>query len=164
MYVPAKYVLAVLQMQGLSSRQFWEAIIPQIQVNNKVEECRVFIDWMQVAVTLTNVRVPHSQPPREVSTVGVIKLNLVILMMDLVLHWQHEDYEQRFGYEIQCRGQYGSGYLTACTSSSKVNVMPQVADQGKCPLDHWPETLPTLMALIDMESKEDLPEVYSKIA
>ena len=72
MYVAAKYMPAALQMQGLSPHQFWEAIMPQIQADNKVEECQVSSDWMQVAVTLTNARVPCSQYLREVSMVGVI--------------------------------------------------------------------------------------------
>ena len=64
------------------------------------------------------------------------------------------DYEQEFGYKIQCRRQYGS----ACTDSSKSqrvmdNLLPQVADRGKCPSDHWPEMLPTLVALIDVENE-----------
>jgi len=51
----------------------------------------VFVDWILVAVTLTMVRVPRSQPPQEILTVGVLKLMLILMMMDLALHQHKED-------------------------------------------------------------------------
>ena len=131
--MPAKYVPVALQTQGLSPLQFREAIMPQIQVDNKVEECWVFINWMQVAVILTNVRVPRSQPPREVSMVGVIKLSLVLLMMDLVLHQQCKEITNR---DLVMRYNVGDSMGAAILQLMQavanqrvpVNLMPEVVD------------------------------------
>jgi len=37
MYVPAKYVTAVLNVTGLMPRQFWDCIVPRIHTDNKIE-------------------------------------------------------------------------------------------------------------------------------
>ena len=62
MYIPAHYVPSCLHSQALMPHQFWEAIMPQIQADNKIVECKTLVTWMRELVTLKKVRM-HTTPP-----------------------------------------------------------------------------------------------------
>ena len=91
MYLPAKYVSGLLNTQGITPRKMWETIMPQIRADNKLEECKILVNWMRAAVTLAHVRIPRSQPPREIQTVVVLKPNLIVPMLDANLYAQREE-------------------------------------------------------------------------
>jgi len=46
MYLPAKYVSGLLTTQGITPHKLWETILPQLRADNKMEECKILVNWM----------------------------------------------------------------------------------------------------------------------
>jgi len=57
MYLPTFLAPHLLDVNGVTPRRLWEIAMPLLKAANKVEECDLFIDWMQGTLTLHTRRI-----------------------------------------------------------------------------------------------------------
>jgi len=62
MYMQSKYVAGLLNPQGISPQKLWELIIPQLWADEKLEECKVLVNWLQAATAIANAQVNEVNP------------------------------------------------------------------------------------------------------
>ena len=51
MYLPAKYAPLLLDAKGYTAQEVWARLIPALEMDQKLEECQILVDWLRVAIT-----------------------------------------------------------------------------------------------------------------
>ena len=162
MYLPARYASLLMASQGVTPRQAWEILVPQMQQEGTLIKCQVLVDWLGVALMLR----PNNGAPANLrlASAGVAgdddlaKHRKAILSRDLPGRYQQVGLEAAI-WQLA----HGVAQGTQETREHRL-AQDEERSKPKLPSQRWPATLRILMEYLNISSEADLPGLWHALA
>jgi hypothetical protein len=168
MYLPPRYVPYFLDAGGYTVRQVWETLIPLLQANDDLVNCRPLIDWLRVT--------SHYTPPLNgQQNLGppATAMNLITPLADAVLL---EHRAIALSAALPGKGQMGATMETALLSLAQ-SVVAQTNDarlareanaaaqeQPALPSTKYKNTIGILLEYLQVQDEMNLPQLWHQWA
>jgi hypothetical protein len=167
MYLPCFLAPSLLRTTGYTPREFWRIAIPLLQDADKMDECRIFVDWLRIACSRTILRRNNNQ---SYTTIASARPSFDVPMMDIELNRERD---------LIINADLGGRMSQGCTTSQAIirlveavtNQKPPVVmvdstkdDSDKTVGKRWPQTVALLLRFTQSLQEEEVPEIYLKIA
>jgi len=168
MYLPARYVPYFLDANGYSIRQTWDLLLPLLQANDDLANCRPLLEWLRIASHLQapNNGQPNAAPP-------VVAVDLIVPPADALLL---EHRATALATALPGRAQMGATIETALLTLAQ-SVAAQTNDvrlareakaaeqrQPTLPSAKYRNTIGILMEYLQVNDEATLPELWHQWA
>jgi hypothetical protein len=168
MYLPCRYVPYFLDAGGYTIRQAWQILLPLLQANDDMVNCRALIQWLRVA---SHATAPHNGHPN--GGPPVVATNLITPAADADLL---EHRALALTTALPGRNQLGASMETALLTLAQ-SVVAQTNDvrqareanaaaqnQPTLPSTKYRNTIGILLAYVQVQDEANLPELWHQWA
>jgi hypothetical protein len=168
MYLPPKYVSALLNSSGYTLRQAWEIIYPALVHNQDLVTCAPILNWLRVISTGTRV----ARNANEIgATSATLELQAPLTDQALLNHRQQLQkvvlpalYQPAESLELAITQMAAAVMMN--TNDSRLAREEKMARAllQKLPSDKYTATLPILLDYLEIADEADLPDLWHRWA